>query len=383
MGEAFVIAYGSSPYEKGDGHELLWHLAEAVVACLEQADLTKETIDGLALASFSYPPGNVVTLAEHLGMRLRWAEQGVFGGASSVIALGHAAEVIRSGRARAVLCLAGDTFTVRSHDAMIDSFTPAIRDYLAPHGFGGANGIFALVQSRHTHLFGTTREQLGRIAVTQREHALLNKNALFKVPLTLEEYLDARPIVDPLRLYDCVMPCSGAECVLVADEEIASACGRPLVEVRAMRELHNAYPHHPSSLPAGYEEFADELFDEAGVTRAQIDFVELYDDYPIMVAIQLEEYGFCREGQSGQFLELTDISISGTLPTNTGGGQLSCGQSGAGGGIIGLVEGVRQLQGEGEARQVRGATTGLVSGFGLVSYGKGLCTAGTILRRAA
>jgi acetyl-CoA acetyltransferase len=150
-----------------------------------------------------------------------------------------------------------------------------------------------------------------------------------------------------------------------------------------MRELHNAYPHHPSSLPAGYEEFADELFDEAGVTRGQIDFVELYDDYPIMVAIQLEEYGFCREGQSGEFLELTDISISGTLPTNTGGGQLSCGQSGAGGGIIGLVEGVRQLQGEGEARQVRGATTGLVSGFGLVSYGKGLCTAGTILRRAA
>ena len=79
-GAPFVTAYGSSPYEKGDGHELLWHLAEATCACLEQAGLTKDEIDGLALASFSYPPGSVVTLAEHFGMRLRWAEQGAFGG---------------------------------------------------------------------------------------------------------------------------------------------------------------------------------------------------------------------------------------------------------------------------------------------------------------
>jgi acetyl-CoA acetyltransferase len=383
VAKPFVIAYGSSPYEKRDGHELLWHLAEATTCCLQQAGLTKEEVDGLALASFSYPPGNVVTLAEHFGMGLRWAEQGAFGGASSVIALGHAAEVIRTGRARAVLCLAGDTFTVQSHDAMLDSFTPAIRDYLAPHGFGGANGVFALVQSRHMERFGTSREQLGRIAVTQRQHALLNENALFKTPLTLEEYLTARPIAEPIRLYDCVMPCSGAEAVLVVDEKIAKASGRPLLEILAMRELHNAYPHNPSSMPAGYEQLADELFREAGVRREDIDLVELYDDYPIMVAIQLEGYGFCREGESGPFLEQTDISIEGTLPINTGGGQLSCGQCGAGGGIIGLVEGVRQLQGEGHARQVQGAEVGLVSGFGLVSYGKGLCTAGTILRRAA
>ena len=348
---------------------------------MEQAGLTKDEVDGLALASFSYPPGSVVTLAEHFGMRLRWAEQGAFGGASSVIALGHAAEAVRSGRARAVMCLAGDTFTVRSHDAMLDSFTPAIRDYLAPHGFGGANGVFALVQSRHMDRFGTTREQLGRIAVTQRQHAVLNENALFQTPLTLEQYLNARPIAEPLRLYDCVMPCSGAEAVLVADEAIAKASGRPLVELLATRELHNAHPHHASSMPAGYEEMADDLFIEAGVTQQDMDLAELYDDYPIMVAIQLEGYGFCRTGDAGPFLDSTDISISGTLPINTGGGQLSCGQCGAGGGMIGLAEGVRQLQGEGGRRQVRAAETGLISGFGLVSYGKGLSTAGAILRR--
>ena len=381
MPEPVVVSYGSSPYEKREPHELLWHLWQAARACLDRAGVEKDELDGLTLASFSYPPGNVVTLGEHFGLRLRWAEQGVFGGASGVVAVGHAADAIRAGRARAVLCLAGDVFTVATHDAMLESFTPAMRDYLAPAGFGGANGIFSLVQRRHSELYGTTREQLGKIAVTLREHALLNPNALFKEPLTLEEYLAARPIAEPLHLFDCVMPCSGAEAVLVVEEELAGRTGRPAIEVAAMRELHNAHPGLPLSLPAGFEVYADELFEAAGVTRADVDLVELYDDYTIMVAVQLESYGFCPIGGAGAFLDGTDISIRGGLPVNTGGGQLSCGQSGAGGGMIAVTEAVQQLQHEAGARQVQGAEVGLVSGFGLVSYGKGLCTAGAILRR--
>ena len=381
MPEPVVVSYGTSPYEKREPHELLWHLWQAARACLDRAGIEKHELDGLTLASFSYPPGNVVTLGEHFGLRLRWAEQGVFGGASGVVAVGHAADAIRAGRARAVLCLAGDVFTVATHDAMLESFTPAMRDYLAPAGFGGANGIFSLVQRRHSEVYGTTREQLGKIAVTLREHALLNPNALFKEPLTLEEYLDARPIAEPLHLFDCVMPCSGAEAVLVVDEELAGRTGRPAIEVAAMRELHNAHPGLPLSLPAGFEVYADELFEAAGVTRADVDLVELYDDYTIMVAVQLESYGFCPIGGAGAFLDGTDISIRGELPLNTGGGQLSCGQSGAGGGMIAVTEAVQQLQHEAGARQVQGAEVGLVSGFGLVSYGKGLCTAGAILQR--
>ena len=381
MARPVVVSYGSSRYEKRPEHELLWHLWQAATACLSRVGLKSSDIDGLALASFGYPPGNVITLAEHLGMQLRWAEQGAFGGASSVIALGHAADAVRAGRAQHVLVLAGDVFSVATHDAMLDAFTPAIRDYLGPHGFGGANGIFALTQSKHASLYGTTREQLGRIAVTQREHALLNDNALFRQPLTIEEYLQARPIAEPIRLFDCVMPCSGAEAILVSAMETAELLDRPLLDVLAMREIHNAHPDKSSSLPAGWELIADGLFEEAGINRDEVDLVELYDDYPIMVAIQLEAYGFCKEGSSGPFLESTDISIRGELPINTGGGQLSCGQCGAGGGLIGLVEGVTQLQHEAGARQVAGAETALVSGFGLVSYGKGLCTAGAILRR--
>jgi acetyl-CoA acetyltransferase len=381
MPRPVVISYGSSPYEKDGPHDVLWHLWSAARACLDRAGVPKSEVDGLTLASFGYSPGNVATLAEHFGMRLHWAEQGAFGGASGVVALGRAADAIRAGRARVILCLAGDAFTVASHDAMLDGFTPAIRDYLAPHGFGGANGLFALVQREHSHRYGTTRAQLGRIAVTQRAHAALNPNALLRKPLTLQEYLEARPVAEPLRLFDCVLPCSGAEAVLLVDAASGRASGRPPVELLAFREVHNAYPELSLSLPAGFELYADELFAEAGVDRSDVNFAELYDDYPIMVAIQLEAYGFCQEGGSGRFLEDTDVSLSGSLAVNTGGGQLSCGQAGAGGGMIGVVEAVQQLQHEAGERQVADACIGLVSGFGLISFGKGLCTAGAILRR--
>lgn len=381
MGDAVLVSYGSSPYEKREGHDLMWHLWTATVDCLSRAGVHHRQVDGLALAAFSYPPGNAVTLAEHFGMSLSWGEQGIFGGASGVVAVGHAVEVVRRGRAQAVLCLAGDAFTVASHDRLLDEFSPAIRDFMAPHGFGGANGIFALVQRQHSHLYGTRREQLGAVAVTQRRHAQLNENALFKNPLTLHDYLEARPIAEPLHLFDCVMPCSGAEAVLVVDADLAAETGRPAVAVRSFGEAHNAHPEASSSLAGGWEQFADRIFEEAGATRHEVDFVQLYDDYPIMVALQLERYGFCEEGAGGRFVDESDLSIWGDLPLNTGGGQLSCGQCGAGGGMIGLTEAVRQLQHEAGDRQVEEARLGLVSGFGLISYGKGLSTSGILLAR--
>jgi acetyl-CoA acetyltransferase len=383
MAEPSVVAWGESPYEKREGHELYWHLWRAAADTLDRAGLPKDEVDGLALASFMMAPGNVVTFAEHLGLRLRWAEQGAYGGASVVVALGKAADAIRLGRARAVLLLSGDAFTVAAHDAMLDGFTPAMGGYLAPHGFGGANGLFALVQRQHMHRHGSRREQLGQLAVRQRAHALLNPNALFRVPLTLEDYLEARPICEPLGLFDCVMPCSGAHGVLVVADDVARSLERRALRVLSVKETHNAHPRASSSLTGGFEAYADELFDEAGLTRADVDFCELYDDYPIMVAIQLERYGFCAEGEGAAYIDATDTSIAGELPVNTGGGQLSCGQSGAGGGGIGLSHAIQQLQGESGAWQVAGAEVGLVSGFGLVSYGKGLCTAGALLATAA
>ncbi|MEZ5101461.1 MAG: thiolase family protein [Thermoleophilia bacterium] len=379
MSDAAIVSYGSSPYEKRGGHGTVWHLVAAIRACLERAGVAPGDVDGLALTSFSYPPGNVTTLAEHLALRLRWAEQGAFGGASGVIALGHAVELIRLGRIRCALVVAGDAFTTESHDRLLESFSPAIASELGPHGFGGANGILAPIQTWHAHRYGTRREQLGRLCVTLREHALLNPNALFREPLTLEQYLTARPIAEPFHLYDCVLPCSGAEAVLVVSEDVARALARPRVRVHAWRELHNATPDVLTRPAATWEALGAELWADTGLAPGDMGFAQLYDDYPIVVGLQLEGYGFCPEGACGSFLESTDVSIHGALPINTGGGQLSVGQSGAGGGLIHVTEAVQQLQGEAGARQVADVRMGLVSGYGMVSYGKGLSAAGAIL----
>jgi acetyl-CoA acetyltransferase len=132
-------------------------------------------------------------------------------------------------------------------------------------------------------------------------------------------------------------------------------------------------------LEGGWADFSNRLFDEAGLSHGDIDVVQVYDDYPIMNLIQLEGLGFCARGEGGRFVDDTDISIEGTLPINTGGGQLSCGQSGMGGGGIHLTEAVMQLQAEANIRQVPDAQSALVSGFGMVGFVKGLCQAAVIL----
>lgn len=376
-----IVGYGSSRYEKRPTKSLMEHLWEAADAALQKAGIAKDRVDGFAVCSFGLDGGNAVTLAEHYGMQLSWAYHGAFGGASGVIMVGRAVDAVRAGQAHTILCLAGDVYTVASHDELIARFTPSIREYLSPHGFGGANGIFALVQRRHSEAYGTTREQLGRLAVTQRANAQLNDNALLRENLQLDDYLSARVIADPLHLYDCVMPCAGAEAVVLVDE--TSYEGQQVgIRLLSQREVHNPYPGASAPVRAGWELYARELFEVAGVKHGDIDVVQLYDDYPIMEAIQLEGLGFCGEGEGGHFLEETDISLTGQLPINTGGGQMSCGQSGAGGGMIGVTEAVRQLQHEGGRRQVVDATTGLVTGFGLVSYAKGLCASAMILQRA-
>lgn len=379
-GRPAIVGYGSSRYEKRPTRGLYDHLWEAIHDALTRSGVAKDDVDGLAVCSFQLPPGNAVTLGEHFGMQLSWACEGIFGGASGVVMVGRAVEAVRAGRAKAIVCVAGDAFTVSSHDDLVDRFTPAMGGFLAPHGFGGANGIFALVHRRHGELYGTTREQLGKLAVTQRRNAQLNDNALLRDDLSLEDYLNARVIAEPLRLFDCVMPCAGADAVVVVDENWCEGDRTPLY-LLSQGEVHNPYPGTGAPVKAGWELYADELFADAGVDRADIDFVQLYDDYPIMEAIQLEGLGFCGEGEAGGFLDETDISLQGTLPVNTGGGQLSCGQSGAGGGMIGVAEAVRQLQHEGGERQVPGATIGLSAGFGLVSYAKGLCASAMILQR--
>ena len=379
--DAAIVAAYQSAYSRSTSATPMELLAESVIAVCRSVGLTPRDLDGLAVSSFQLGPDNVVSVAEHLGISLSWAWQGAHGGASGVVSVQQAAEAITLGRASAVVCVAADAFTVSSHVALLEGFNSGMRDYLAPYAFGGANGLFAMVERAHRERFGTTREQLGNIAVSQRANAALNPNAVFRQPLTMEDYLGARLIADPIRLYDCVLPCSGSDAVLMLSRQTAAAMNLPTIQVLAAGQKHNYLPLDVLSLTTGAAAYASRLFETAAILPGDLDFVQLYDDYPIMVLIQFEDLGFSEKGKGGAFVDRTNFGLDGDLPLNTGGGQLSAGQAGASGGMIGMTEAVTQMVGHAGDRQLKRASRGLVSGFGMVGYGKGLSSATVILER--
>lgn len=376
----FIAGAGQTLYEKRSSKTPTRLLYEAADAALRSAGLGWAQVDGLAVTCFNLPPDNVTTLAEHFGVEARFLFQGVYGGASGIIGIMHAARAIGDGDADVVLCMAADAYDVASHNNTLDHFNGSVKDYMSPHGFGGANGMFALHTRLYMERHGATRADFGAFCVALRQNALKNPNALFKTPLTLNDYIESRPIADPLRLYDCVLPCVGGDCVVLVSERVASRLAGPLVRIRSGGELHNYPAGDVYSLSAGWAGFSARMYERAGLGPKDMDFAQLYDDYPVMCFIQLEGLGFAERGHAFELVRDTDITVSGTLPINTGGGQLSAGQAGASGGMIGVYEAVTQLRGEAGARQVA-CRRGLVSGYGMIAYGRGLSTSAAILER--
>ena len=145
--------------------------------------------------------------------------------------------------------------------------------------------------------YGIAAADFGKLCVAQRDNALKFPHALLKKPLTLDEYLNARPIADPLRLFDCVMPCAGAEAFLVMTEDRARSLDLPFCRILGTIERHNAFPDDPIQMRGGWAMDRDDLYAQADVGPADMDFVQVYDDYPVMNVIQLEDLGFCQQGR--------------------------------------------------------------------------------------
>ena len=255
------------------------------------------------------------------------------------------------------------------------------RNFVEPYGYSGATSLFALIQQLHMQKYGTNLEQLGKIALTFRKHASMNSNALLgQKELTLDQYMNARMVADPIRLFDCVMPCSGAVAMVVASEEVAKRLGKQPIYVGPAAECINYQGREssPDKLTTGFKVIGEKIFQQ--IDRESIDFLELYDDYPIAIVMTLEDLGYCEKGKGGEFVANTDISIGGDLPINTSGGQLSCGQPGLAGGHMLVVEAVRQLRGEAGERQVANARRGLCTGIGWLAYCRNVgVTAGLVL----
>jgi acetyl-CoA acetyltransferase len=378
-----LVAPFSTPYQRYSIDTAHFWIATALRGTLTGAGLAPADLDGFSVSSFTLFPDTAVGLTQHLGLCPRWLDHIPMGGASAGIALRRAARAIQAGDADIIACVAGDTNHIDSFRQLLSSFSRFAMDASYPYGYGGPNASFALLTDRYMTDFGATCEDFGRVCVAQRENALRNPNAVMKKPLTMQDYLSARPIADPIALFDCVMPCAGAEAFIVMSEDEAIRRGLPYARLAAAIERHNAHANDPIQLRGGWTMDVDTLWAQADMQPSDMDLVQTYDDYPVISVMQIEDLGYCGKGEGAAFLRDKDMTVTGDFPHNTSGGQLSAGQAGAAGGFIGMVEAIRQVTGQAGGTQVPNASKALVSGFGMINFDRGLCSSAAVLTTGA
>lgn len=370
------------PYSRYSIETAHWWLGKALRGLAEGAGLGHREFDGFSVASFTMGPDVAIGLTQHFGLSPRHLDHVPMCGASGIVSMRRAARAVQAGDADIVACVAADTNRVDSFRHLLAGFSRFSQDAVYPYGAGGANGSFALIARHYMDSYGATREDFGKLCVAQRDNALKNPHALMKKPLTLEQYMAARPIAEPFHLFDCVMPCAGAEAFLVMREETAKALHLPFVRLLSAIERHNAFAEDPVQVRGGWVVDRDELYGMAGAKPGDMDFVQTYDDYAVISMMQFEDLGFCQKGEGPEFVRANTFTIDGSVPHNTSGGQLSAGQAGAAGGHLGITEAMRQLLGTAGGTQVKDAKLGIVSGFGMINYDRGLASAAAILASA-
>lgn len=350
---------------------------DACEAAIADAGLTIADIDGLS----TYPgggnlggfgEGGVTALEAALGIRPTWHNGGIetFGPGGSVIA---AMLAIAGGLARHVLCfrtLWEATFNERMKQGKIIGSMGRTDSWQWPFGATSAAHSLAINAQRHFHRYGTTKETLGWIALNQRANAELNPTAVYRDPMTMDDYLNARPITTPFGLYDCDVPCDGSIAVIVSAVDTARDLAKSPVLVEAVGTQiieridwdQSTLTHEPQVLGQ-----AAHVWTRTSVRPDDVDVAELYDGFTMNCLSWIEALGFCGIGEAKEFLDGgKNIARDGALPLNTHGGQLSHGRTHG----MGLLhEAITQLRGEAGERQVADARVGVVSSGGLTPSG--------------
>jgi acetyl-CoA acetyltransferase len=378
---AAIVGVGQSAYTRrpAAGETLATFMRDAVIAALADAQMSAADIDGLAVASLSLAPDTAVDLAWRLGLSLKWLLQDTNGGSSSMNMLSHALRGVETGAASAILVLAGDATGLAGYAKIAANFNSATRDHLAPLGHGGPNGVYALVAARQMKTYELEKSDYGRIAIAQRAWAAGNPFAVYRAPLTMEEYLAAPMVADPLCRYDCVPVVAGAQAIIVAHPD-RTPKGRAKVRVRAIRLSFNHDHQEGDGLATGISTFANELWQAAGARPEDVDVASIYDDYPTLVLAQANDLGFVPGNDLQRFCR-RDIAER-RFAVNTWGGMLSAGQPGGpAGGLNGISEAVLQLQHRAGARQVADARLAVATGYGMTMYRYGGTAGAAVMER--
>jgi len=349
-GKAAVSGIGETVYSRGTDKSSIGLMLEASLKAIADAGLQPREVDGVIPYALGPVAEEIMT---GLGLDdVKFSAQTPMGGASAVAALQAAAMAISAGVCRHVLLVLGRRGYSDSRVATRLAAMPQFRlvgEFENPVGAIAPAQLYAPMARRHMEMFGTTTDQFAEIALAMREHAMLNDNAIMQKPLTLDDYYTARMISDPFRLFDCSLESDGACAVIVSDAKIAKDTRAPVtIQRKDMTTL-------------GLASAAPRAFEMAGVKHQDIDVAQIYDCFTYTVICELEDLGFCKKGEGGQFVEGGRIRLGGELPVNTHGGLLSQAHIA---GMNHVYELVRQLRGEGGRAQVKDAKIGLVTGYG-------------------
>ena len=345
---------------------------ESVIKALEDAGLTKNDVQGLFTASSSIRNSGM-NLADYLNMYPTYVDNTTVGGGSFEFHLSHALTAIAAGRINCAVI----TYSSLARSGGVSVGTGGVARFghprldPSPDSFEELYGLttvglYAMIAQRHMHLYGTTSEQLAEISVAIRHHASMNPEALFRTPITVGDVVNARTISSPLHLLDCCVITDGGGAVVVASPEVARNCKQHPVWVLGTGEAiaHQGAGRRDLMYIAAHQS-APRAFEMAGVTHDDIDMAMIYDSFTITVLETLEDLGFCKKGEGGQFVSGGRLRVGGELPINTDGGGLSSNHPGMRG-IFLLLEATRQLrhQFEGTPRQVPNCQVALCHGTG-------------------
>ena len=371
-GKAAIAGVGQTTFSAEPSRNRLDLACEAIIGAAEDAGIDVKDVDGIVRYTID-GSGNDQILVSNLGIRdLAFSAEIPFYGGSGSAAVGAAAAAVAAGLANNVVVYRAYTFYdmvsfAKRNSSTIWAMEAGVADYMRPYGWLSMMDTYALTYEAHRAKYGTTTEQLGAIAVAIRKAANRNPNAILKdVPLTLEDHRKAPIVSGRLTVDDVTLSsCEGAAAVLVMATERARDLRQPPVVILGAAsglgpdpslnwEMH-LFKEDPTVSPAAY--VAPRVFGMAEVEPTDIDVAQIYDCSTVNVLLQLEDYGFCKKGEGGPFVENGRVELGGELPITTSGGMLA---EAPVHGFNHVTEGAKQIRGT-SSSQVPGAQLCLVT----------------------
>ncbi len=379
-GATAITGLGITPMGRIFGKSANELAADAVREAIADSGLRKDEIDGLLInpgITGTTGGGIGLGLQNYLGLNnLRLLNHMNAAGSTAAQMVQYAGLTIAAGMAKHVVCVFADNPLTEGKSSgasyggasRMPSRPQGVAGLYQHAGFFGPNTSYALACSRHMELYGTTHDQLGAIAVAERAWAVMNPRAQMRDPMTMEMYHASRWIVQPLHLLDCCLVSNGAVAVIVSGADQAKDMKAPPVYVLGMGQGHPGDPLRAGSdweTETGAKIAARTAFGMAGLGPQDMTQLQLYDCYTYTVLVTLEDYGFCAKGEGGPFVADGKLGPGGSLPTNTGGGELSGYYMW---GMTPLSEAVIQGRGEGGDRQQKNDAILCTGNGGILNY---------------